>query len=57
MRPTHDQTEAAGTDPAAMQALLRQRQREATESPDGPREGMPAALQARDNLRRLLDRA
>jgi hypothetical protein len=39
--------------PAAMQALLHERDREATEPPDGRREGMPAAVQARDNLRRL----
>ncbi|MHC1560944.1 hypothetical protein ACR9E3_18450 [Actinomycetospora sp. C-140] len=55
MRSIDDQTDAFGTDPAAMQALLRERRREASESPDGPREGMPAALQARDNLRRRLD--
>jgi hypothetical protein len=61
MRSTHDETESQaqtttrGTDPASMQALLGERRRQAAESPDSRREGMPAALQARDNLRRRLD--
>jgi hypothetical protein len=37
-----------------MQALLHERLRETEEPPDRRREGMPAALQARDNLRRTL---
>jgi hypothetical protein len=42
------------TTPAAMQALLHERRREERERPDRRREGMLAALQARDNLRRRL---
>ncbi|GAA4942828.1 hypothetical protein EV188_105185 [Actinomycetospora succinea] len=46
---------AVPTVPAAMQALLHERLREATEPADRRRENMPAALQARDNLRRRFD--